>query len=59
LIPFDKAKSAVLELEGSVAVKLTSYVSINYRLRFLRDPALSEKDVIEQDVLLRFSLEIL
>ncbi len=58
LMPFDGVKSMVLELEGSVALKLTSYASINYRLRFLRDRALSERDVIQQDVLLRLSLEI-
>jgi hypothetical protein len=60
LFPFDGIiDNAVLEVEGSVAVKLTSYASINYRLRFLRDPALSDKDVIAQDILLRLSLEIL
>lgn len=59
LFPFNGLDKLVLELEGSVIIKLTSYASINYRVRFTRNPLLTDKDVIEQDVLLRLSLEIL
>lgn len=59
LFPFNGFDKLVLELEGSVILKLTSYASINYRVRFLRNPLLSNKDVLEQLVLFRLSLEIL
>lgn len=59
LLPFDDPSNVVLDLDGSVALKLTSYVSVNYRLRFLRDRSLSKLDSLQQDVLLRFSLELL
>ena len=58
LVPFDGLDNTVLEIEASVALKLTSYVSINYVIRYLRDRAIFEKDPFEQDVLLRFSLEL-
>lgn len=59
LFPFDSISNTVLEIEGSVALKLTSYVSVNYVLRFLRNPTLLDSvDRFEQDVLLRFSLDI-
>ncbi|MBI4818665.1 MAG: hypothetical protein HY791_20520 [Deltaproteobacteria bacterium] len=59
LLPFDDLAGIVLEANGSVALKLTSYVSINYVLRFLRDRSLSPDDRIQQDVSVRFSLELL
>jgi len=59
LVPFSGFDQTVLELEASVAIKLTSYVSLNYVVRFLRDRALFERDRLQQDVLLRFSLEVL
>lgn len=59
LFPFDNINNTVIELEASVALKLTSYVSVNYVVRYLRDRAIFlDKDRFEQDVLLRFSLEI-
>jgi|GEM_PF-425189 len=59
LFPFDSFDNTILEVEGSVALKLTSYMSVNYVLRFLRDPTLLEStNRLEQDVLLRFSLDI-
>lgn len=58
LVPFDDVSNVVLELEGSVALKLTTYLSVNYVVRYLRDKALTERDRLQQDVLLRFSLEI-
>jgi hypothetical protein len=62
LFPFDGLwENAVFELEGSVAVKLTTYVSVNYRLQLLRDPSFltENKLALQQDILLRFSLELL
>ncbi|MBI2378623.1 MAG: hypothetical protein HYV07_31795 [Deltaproteobacteria bacterium] len=59
LLPFDDATALVVEANASVALKLTSYVSVNYVFRFLRDRALSPDDRIQQDVLVRFSLELL
>jgi len=59
LVPFEDRENVVLEAEGTVTVKLTSYVSLNYVGRFLRDRTLSAKDRKEQDLLLRLSFEIL
>lgn len=58
LIPFDSLDNTVLEAEASVALKLTSFMSLNYVVRFLRDRAIFQQNRFEQDVLLRFSLEL-
>jgi len=57
LVPFDDLNQVVLEIEASLAVKLTRFISINYVLRYLRDRTLSEDDQLENDVRLRFSFE--
>lgn len=49
----------ILELEAGVAIKLTSYLALNYLARFRRDPGLQERDSIQQNVVLRFSWELL
>lgn len=59
LVPFDTVSNTVVEVRTSVAFKLTSYLSVNYVFRFLRDRAILPEDRLEQDVLLRFSLELL
>lgn len=59
LLPFEGLSEIVLEAEGGVNVKLTSYLSLNYVMRFIRDRAISEEDRLAQDVLLRFSVELL
>ena len=58
LIPFEGVGQMVLDLEASVSLKLTSYASINYVLRFRRDPGLTQRDSLDQDIRLRFSVEI-
>lgn len=62
LLPFNNIKNfaerVVVEAETSVALKLTSYFAINYVARYRRDRFLFDKDIIQQDVLLRFSLEV-
>jgi hypothetical protein len=67
LLPFDDLEQPILEVEGTVAVKLTRYISINYVLRHLRDPTLyplspetgKHPYPLENDVLLRFSVDII
>ena len=59
LVPFDDPGALIVDLEASVSVRLTSYVSVNYVLRLRQDAALSPDPAIEQDIRLRFSLEIL
>jgi hypothetical protein len=59
LLPFEDPSRAILDLEGTIALKLTRYLSLNYNLRFLRDRFILNSDRIEQDLLLRFSLEVL
>ncbi|MBK8012974.1 MAG: hypothetical protein IPK13_16660 [Deltaproteobacteria bacterium] len=58
LLPFDDVKAAILEVEASVGLKLTSYLSVNYVLRFLRDQEIRDRDAFSQDLLLRFSVEV-
>jgi hypothetical protein len=52
---------SIIEAEGSVALKLTSFVSVNYVVRYRREPTLSIDDPnrLEQDILLRFSVDLL
>jgi hypothetical protein len=59
IVPFNGFDKTVLEIEGSVALKLTTYLSINYVVRFLLDRLISDEDQLQQDILLRFSLEVL
>lgn len=58
LVPFEGAELTVVELEASAALKLTSFVSVNYVLRYRRDPTLAKANVFEQDLRLRFSVEL-
>jgi hypothetical protein len=59
LIPFNGFDKSVLEIEASVALKLTTYLSVNYVVRFLLDRLISDEDQLQQDILLRFSVEVL
>lgn len=54
-------ENSVIEAEGSVALKLTSFVSINYVARYTRDAtiAVGSPDRLVQDILLRFSVDLL
>lgn len=58
LFPFDELRGVVLEAEGTMSFKLTQFLSVNYTVRFFRDRSLQEKDRLEQDILLRFSVEL-
>jgi hypothetical protein len=59
LVPFEGFSDTVLDLIASIALKLTSYASVNYVLRYSRDPTIPQNhDIVQQDLLLRFSLEI-
>jgi len=59
LVPFDDPGALILDMEASVSARITSYVSVNYALRLRQDAALSPDPAIEQDIRLRFSLELL
>jgi hypothetical protein len=59
LVPFEGVAKTILELEASVALKLTNFISINYVARIRRDPFLLTETTVQQDVRLRFSLELL
>ncbi len=58
LLPFDRGEPAIVNIEGTVNIKLTEYFSVNYLLRFLRNRNISLEDQLSQDVLLRFSLAL-
>ena len=53
--------NAIIEAEGSIALKLTSFASINYVARYNRDAtiAVDSPNRLEQDILLRFSVDVL
>jgi hypothetical protein len=59
LIPFSNLDQIILDMEASLAVKLTRFISINYVLRFQRDTELSpeQPNQLEHDIRLRFSFE--
>lgn len=59
LIPFNGDRQAIFEGDLTVGLKLTSFASINYVLRYLRDKSISEEDRVAQDVLFRLSVEVL
>lgn len=59
LFPFNGDREAVIEGDLTVGLKLTSFASINYVLRVLRDKTISADDRISQDVLFRLSVELL
>ncbi len=69
LLPFDEIDKTIFELEGTVAIKLTRFVSINYVVRYLIDPEQFPRDrcpvsgqtcyPLENDILLRFSVELI
>lgn len=54
-------ENTIIDAEGSVALKLTSYMSINYVIRYTRDVniAVGDPNNVEQDILLRFSVDLL
>lgn len=58
LLPFDRDLPAIVNIEGTVNVKLTEFFSVNYILRYLRNRNISPEDQLSQDVLLRFSLAL-
>ena len=59
LLPFTTLEDTLLEIEGSVALKLTRFLSVRWVTRFLRDRAIQNDDRFENDILLRFSMELL
>ncbi len=59
LVPFTSLDDTLLELEGSLALKLTRFLSVRWVARFIRDRAIQADDRFENDILLRFSMELL
>lgn len=62
LLPFDDIRDVIIDIESTLAIKLTSFVSINYVFRYLRNPNLSPGEEVldrfQNDLLLRFSLQL-
>ncbi len=58
LVPFDRHQRVDLDLQGTVALKLTSYASLNFILNYIRTPT-AQNATFQYDLLLRFSLEFL
>ena len=59
LLPFTSFEETLLDLEASVALKLTRFLSVRWVTRFIRDRAIQPEDRFENDILLRFSMELL
>lgn len=64
-VPFHGAvdffENVVFDVDATLALKLTRFVSINYTFRYLRDPSLSvggDPNRFENDVRVRFSLDL-
>ena len=58
LIPFDRHTKVDLQISGTASLKLTQYAAVNYVLTYHQGPLVGTTSV-EQDILLRFSLELL
>lgn len=58
LIPFDRRQKVSLNIEGTVALKLSQFAAINYVVHYTSGP-LYPQAVLENDVLLRFSVELI
>ncbi|MEL6185745.1 MAG: hypothetical protein AAFU79_14075, partial [Myxococcota bacterium] len=54
-------ENTIVDAEASVALKLTSYMSINYVFRYTRDVdiAVGDPNNLENNILLRFSVDLL
>jgi hypothetical protein len=59
LVPFDKPNEPNLDIEGTVALKLTQYLSLNYLIRYSQVPEVYTNAILQQDVFLRINLEIM
>ena len=59
LLPFTSFQDTLVDLEASVALKLTRFLSVRWVARFVRDRAIQADDRFENDILLRFSVELL
>ncbi|MEO1339515.1 MAG: hypothetical protein AAFV29_27995, partial [Myxococcota bacterium] len=59
LLPFTSFRETLIDLEGSIALKLTRFLSVRWVARFIRDRAIQADDRFENDILLRFSVELL
>ncbi len=57
-VPFE---NSIIEARASANLKLTSFLSVNYVVRYVRDVVLSptNPDRLQQDILLRFSVDLL
>ncbi len=58
LAPFGNFEDLYFDLDATVAVKLTRFVSVNYVLRYRRNRAVLDRDFVSQDINLRFSIEL-
>ncbi len=60
LLPFTTFDETLLDLEASLALKLTRFLSVRWVTRYIRDRAIQKTgDRFENDILLRFSMELL
>ena len=59
LLPFTSFQDTLIDFEGSLALKLTRFLSVRWVTRFIRDRAIQADDRFENDILLRFSVEVL
>lgn len=58
LVPFGNPLGVVVDADATLSVKATQYLSLNYVIRYLRDPTILTDYQLEQDILLRFSLAL-
>lgn len=58
LTPVSGGDSFIVDLNTTIALKLTQFASLNYILDFQRNRNISPRDQIEHDLLLRFSVSV-
>ncbi|MBC7792626.1 MAG: hypothetical protein H7Z43_02875 [Clostridia bacterium] len=56
--PLSSGDSLIVDLNSTIALKLTQYASLNYILDFQRNRNISPRDQVEHDLLLRFSVSV-
>jgi hypothetical protein len=59
LVPFTGIDNTDLDVESTLAVKLTQFASVNWALRYQVNPLVLNKPIFETDVFLRYSVEFL
>jgi hypothetical protein len=59
LAPFDDFERPVIDLRGTISLRLASFAALSYTLRVIEDPGLQDDTQVDHTLLLRFAYKIL